>query len=44
MAVERVWDTTIVDSISEELAYFAALGFAVPVAVGRICALPLVRM
>ena len=41
MAVECVWYTTTVDSISEELAYFSALGFAVPVAAGRICALPL---
>ena len=44
MAMEHVWDTNAVDSISEELAYFAALGFAVPVAVGRICALPLEYM
>ena len=41
MAVECVWDTTAVDSISEEPAYFAALGFAVPVVAGRIGALPL---
>ena len=41
MAVECVWDTTAADCTSEELAYFAALGFAVPVAAGQICALPL---
>ena len=41
MAVEQVWDTTAADSTSEELAYFVALGFAVSVAVGQICALPL---
>ena len=39
-----VWDTTTVDSTSEELAYFAALCFAVPVAAGQICALPLQHM
>ena len=44
MAVEHVWDTTAADSTSEELAYFAALGFAVPVAAGHICALPLQHM
>ena len=44
MVVERVWDTTTADSTSEELAYFAALGFAVPVAAGQICALSLQHM
>ena len=44
MAVEHVLDTTAADSTSKELAYFAALGFAVPVVVGRICALPLQHM
>ena len=44
MAVEHVWDTTAADSTSEELAYFAALGFAVPTAAGCICALSLKHM
>ena len=44
MAVERVWDTTAADSTSEELAYFAALGFAVPTVAGHICALSLKHM
>ena len=44
MAVKHVWDTTAADSRSEELAYFATLGFAVPVAAGHICALPLKNM
>ena len=44
MAVEHVWDTTAANSTSEELAYFAGLGFAVPVAAGCICALPLQHM
>ena len=44
MAVEHVWDTTAADSTSEELAYFAALGFAIPAAEGHICALPLQHM
>ena len=39
--VEHRWDTTTADSISEELACFAALGFAVPIATGHICALNL---
>ena len=44
MAVEQVWDTTAVDSTSEELAYFARLKFAVPTATSQICALPLQHM
>ena len=44
MGVEHVRDTTAADSTSEELAYFAALGFAVPVAADQICALPLQHM
>ena len=44
MAVECVWHTTTADSTSEELAYFAAFRFAVPVAAGQICALPLQHM
>ena len=44
MAVKCVWDTTAADSTSGELTYFAALGFAVPVVAGRICALPLENM
>ena len=44
MAVEQMWDTTAADSMSEELAYFAGLKFAVPTAAGRICALPLQHM
>ena len=43
MAVEQVWDTTAVDS-TEELAYFAGLKFAVRIAAGHICALPLQHM
>ena len=44
MVVEQVWDTTATDSTSEELAYFSWLKFAVPTAVGQICALPLQHM
>ena len=41
MAVEQVWDTTTTDSMSEELAYFSGLKFAVPTATSQIHALPL---
>ena len=44
MAVEQVWDTTITDSTSEELAYFSGLKFAVPTATSQIRALPLQHM
>ena len=44
MVVEQVWDTTMADSTSEDLAYFAGLKFAVPTAAGCICALPLQHM
>ena len=44
MVVEQVWDTTATDSTSEELAYFASLKFAAPMAVGSISALPLQHM
>ena len=41
MVVEQVWDTTMTDSMSEELAYFSGLKFAVPTATSQICALPI---
>ena len=44
MAVEQVWDTTTSDSMSEELAYFSGLKFAVPTATSQIHALPLQHM
>ena len=44
MVVEQIWDTIAADSTSEELAYFARLKFAVPVATSCICALPLQHM
>ena len=44
MAVEQVWDTTMTDSMSEELAYFSGLKFAVPTATSQIHALPLQHM
>ena len=44
MVVEQVWDTTTSDSMSEELAYFSWLKFAVPTATSQICALPLQHM
>ena len=44
MAVEQMWDTTMADSTSEELAYFSRLKFAVPTATSQIRALPLQHM
>ena len=44
MAVEQVWDTTVTDSMSDELAYFSGLKFAVPTATSQIQALPLQHM
>ena len=44
MVVEQVWNTTATDSMSEELAYFSGLKFAVPTATSQICALPLQHM
>ena len=44
MAVEQVWDTTTTDSMSEELAYFSGLKFAVPTATSQIHPLPLQHM
>ena len=44
MVVEQVWDTTTTDSMSEELAYFSGLKFAVPTATSQICAFPLQHM
>ena len=44
MAMEQVWDTTVTDSTSEELAYFSGLKFAVPTATSQIHALPLQHM
>ena len=44
MVVEQIWDTTAADSTSEELAYFARLKFAVPIAQSCIHDLPLQHM
>ena len=44
MVVEQVWDTTMTDSTSEELAYFSGLKFAVLTATSQIRALPLQHM
>ena len=44
MAVEQVWDTTATDSVSEELAYYSGLKFAVRTATSQIHALPLQHM
>ena len=44
MVVEQVWDTTMADSMSEELVYFSGLKFAVPTAKSQIRALPLQHM
>ena len=41
MVVKQVWDTTMADYTSEDLAYFARLKFAVPTKAGHICAFPL---